>query len=172
MLLNRPSLHGFGRAAYDVVLRCSGIATDFHGYHGRSVDEERFVAWFLAGRPVGVRFDVGAYHGANARHLRRLSSESRIHAFAPYPKSFEILQSSTQFDTSMVLYDFAFEDGSTQASPDESAIKLFAANAMTHDVTVTTIDVFMAGHAIDRVQFLNIDTRVSTLPYCAVHASP
>jgi len=43
---------------------------------------------------------------------------------------------------------------------------------MTHDVTVTTIDVFMAGHAIDRVQFLNIDTRVSTLPYCAVHAPP
>ena len=172
MALNRPSMQWFAHAAYDFALRCNGIAINFHGRHGLTVGEERFIGAWLAGKPPGVLLDVGANHGAYARFMRRVSPNGRIYAFEPHPRTFEVLQRLTSADAGMVLvnkavsneagsiklYDFAFEDGSTQASLDEDAVKLFSADTVAHDVQATTIDEFMAAEKIARIQLLKIDT--------------
>lgn len=180
-LLNRPSLAWFAHGLYDFALRCNGIAINFHGRHGLTVGEERFAAAWLRpgasgaqltpGTP-GVLLDVGANHGAYTLYLRRLVPTARIYAFEPHPKTFTILQGRLGADAdvtllplavsdspgAMRLYDFADDDGSTQASLDEGAVRLFTGAVRSHDVTVTTIDAVMAEFAIERIRLLKIDT--------------
>ena len=172
LLLNRPSLQWFARAVYDFALRCNGIAINFSGRHQLTIGEERFIAARLADAPPGILFDIGANHGAYALYLRRVSPQSTIYAFEPHPRTFATLQARLADDPNirlfnlavsdvpgaLKLYDFASEDGSTQASLDPEAIRLFSTEMVAHDVTVTTIDAFMAEHAIARIDLLKIDT--------------
>ncbi len=172
LLLNRPSLQWFARAAYDFALRCNGIAINFRGRHGLTVGEERFARRYLARHPGGVLLDVGANNGTYTAFLRQVAPQARIYAFEPHPRTFAALQRRLAGDAhatpvnqavsdrpgTLTLYDFAAADGSTQASLDEDAVRLFSAETVAHDVVATTIDAFMAERGIAQVRLLKIDT--------------
>ena len=169
--LNRPSLQVLAEIAYDFVLRWNGFAIGFPGWHGLSHAEERFLSRRLPGIKDGVLFDVGANHGAYTRLLRRLSPESRIHAFEPHPKTFAALQQRaagprttlvnmavSESSGTMQLHDFAEADGSTQASLAQAAVGMFDHDTVSHTVEATTIDAYMAKAGIAAIDLLKIDT--------------
>ena len=145
LLLNRPSLGWFGNLVYDFALRCNGIAITFPGRHGLTRAEERFLARHQADFQDGILFDIGANGGAYARHLHQLAPNARIFAFEPHPRTFAALETNLR-DTpkihlinaavgespgKLVLYDFADNDGSTQASLNQAAVALFTADGGT-----------------------------------------
>ncbi len=116
-------------------------------------------------------FDIGANHGSYTRFLRELAPSARIHAFEPHPATFASLQRRTDgcgaslvnmavSDRSgtMQLYDFADEDGSTQASLGEASVAMFDANTVAWTVETTTLDEYMAQAGLERIDFLKIDT--------------
>ena len=171
-LLNRPSMAWFADFCYDFALRCSGIAVAFRGKHGLTVPEEKFLARSIGRLQVGVLLDVGANSGAYSRLLHRLAPGAKIIAFEPHPTTFAVLQRNlinfpeiTLINQAigdsvgqLILYDFEFSDGSTQASLSESAVALFSSDIVKHPVDCTTIDKFMVSSNIDRIAFLKIDT--------------
>ena len=170
-LLNRPSLSWFGRAAFDIALRCNGLAINFKGSQGLTVGEENFLRRHLEGRNEGVMFDVGANNGAYTSYLRKLVPAATIYAFEPHPLSFEYLRkATTDVKTILInqalsdkpgrmqLFDLAGHDGSTQASLSHDAVKLFSEGVVEHEVSVTTLDDFMDAQRIDRIDYLKIDT--------------
>ena len=170
--LNRPSLQWFAHAIYDFALRCNGIAINFPGRHGLTIGEERFASALLASAAGGVLLDVGANNGAYARFMHRVCPAARIYAFEPHPRTFATLQARTAEISGITpvnmavseaaghlkLYDFAADDGSTQASLDAGAVQLFGGETVAHEVAVTTIDGFMAEHGIAEIALLKIDT--------------
>jgi FkbM family methyltransferase len=169
--LNRPSLQSLAELAYDFALRWNGFAIGFQGRYGLSHAEERFLSRRLPAIKNGVLFDVGANHGSYTRFLRRLSPGSRIHAFEPHPKTFASLQQRaagplvtlvnmavSDRSGTVQLYDFAEDDGSTQASLAQASVGLFDPDTISHTVEATTIDAYMAQAGIDTIDFLKIDT--------------
>ena len=170
-VLNRPSLQRLAEAAYDFALRWNGVAINFPGRHGLGYAEERFLQRHLAAVGTGVLFDVGANAGSYTRVLRRFSPQSAIHAFEPHPRTFATLQQraagpgttlvnlalSDRAGT-MQLYDFANDDGSTQASLGEAAVGMFDPATVSHTVDVVTLDEYLARTGIERIDLLKIDT--------------
>lgn len=170
-LLNRPALHGFGRAAYDFALRCNGFAINFKGRQGLTVGEENFLRRHLAGRRGGVFMDIGANHGTHTIFLRSAVADATIHAFEPHPRSFVILQEQVAGPNivlinqavsdqpgEVTLYDFASNIGSTQASLSNEAVGLYTGAILSHTVSATTIDAYRGANGIERIDLLKIDT--------------
>ena len=58
----------------------------------------------------------------------------------------------------MILFDFAGDDGSTQASLSRDAVALFSNDIVEHSTQCTTFDQFIEEHGIDTVTLLKIDT--------------
>ncbi len=172
LVLNRPALQWFAHAAYDFALRCNGVAINFHGRHGLTMGEENFVRARLRGSQAGMLLDVGANNGTYTLYLRHICPHAVIYAFEPHPRTFATLCSRIAGDPAirplnlavsaesgrLKLYDFAAEDGSTQASLDKEAVHLFSSETVAHDVAVTTIDSFMVEHDIQTIDLLKIDT--------------
>jgi len=158
LLLNRPSMTWFGDLVYDFALRCNGIAITFSGKHGLTRAEEHFLGRIKDRLQDGVLLDVGANHGAYARFLKQLAPTARVIAFEPHPATFAYLQKSMVDLPSvelvnkavgieagqLILYDFAHDDGSTQASLSEAAVGLYSPETVQHAVDCTTIDEFMS----------------------------
>ncbi len=170
-VLNRPSLQFLAEAAYDFVLRWNGFAIGFQGRHGVSCAEERFLSRRMPAIGDGVLFDVGANHGSYTKFLNRVSPRSRIHAFEPHPTTFASLQrraagplvtlvnmAVSDSSGTMQLYDFADDDGSTQASLAHASVGMFDPSTVSHTVETTTLDAYMAKAEIDVIDFLKIDT--------------
>ena len=170
--LNRPAFKWLTHAIYDFALRSNGIAINFPGSHGLTFGEEQFILRRLKSAPSGVFFDVGANHGAYSRYLLSVSPGSRVYAFEPHPRTFNCLrenlcnEANVRLVNSAVaesagkfkLYDFENGDGSTQASLDQETIKMFSDQTTSYDVSVITIDEFMAEEGIEKVDLLKIDT--------------
>ena len=170
-LLNRPSLRWLAEAAYDVALRWNGFAIGFKGKHGLTLAEEAFLKGLLPTLERGTLLDVGANHGSYARFLHQLRPDLPVIAFEPHPTSYALLVQNAKLtnvelvnlalsdvDGSVRLYDFASDDGSTQASLSRDAVALFNVNVVEHEVTCTTLDQFAAVRGLDRIAFLKIDT--------------
>ena len=172
LILNRPSFTWLAHAMYDFALRCNGVAINFPGRYGLTAGEEKFLACALRGMAGGVMLDVGANSGAYARHMHRLCPDAHIYAFEPHPRTFEILKDLVSGIPSITavnlavsdtpglvhLYDFANNDGSTQASLSENTVKFFDNETVAHEVKVTTIDEFMVDKNITHIALLKIDT--------------
>ncbi|WP_149537757.1 FkbM family methyltransferase [Siccirubricoccus phaeus] len=170
LLLNRPRFAGFGRLAYDFALRCNGLAINFPGPGGLSRAEDAFLRRLAPQLRDGVIFDVGANEGAYARRLAALLPQARILAFEPHPRTAARLRGRVPANVevveqavgaaagSVVLHDFAGEDGSTQASLDPGAIRLYGGEPTRFEVACTTIDDILAARGIERVAFLKVDT--------------
>ena len=170
--VNRPSLAWLGRAAFDLALRLNGAGINYRGRHGLTAGEERFLGRLLDASEAGALVDVGANAGAYAARLATLCPRSRVFAFEPHPATFLRLAEATRrlapvrairsavgrAEGTARLFDFADGDGSTQASLTEAAIGLFGAQAVGHDVEVTTIDAFMRKRGLGSLRLLKIDT--------------
>lgn len=170
-LLNRPSAAGISRALYDVALRCNGIAINYKGRHGLTLPEERFLARIAPSLKGGTVLDVGANTGSYALELRRLAPQARIIAFEPHPRTFATLTRRLEgsgIETqklalgdiagSMKLYDFAGDDGSTQASLSRASVGLYTREVVEHEIVCETLDNFLDNHDIAMVDFLKVDT--------------
>ena len=171
ILLNRPSLQWLAEAAYDVALRWNGFAIGFKGKHGLTHAEEAFLKHLLPTLERGILLDVGANHGSYARFLHQLRPDLPVIAFEPHPRSYALLLQNAKLENvelvnlalsdvagSVHLYDFASDDGSTQASLSRDAVALFDANVVEHEVGCTTLDQFAAVRGLDRIAFLKVDT--------------
>ncbi len=162
----------FGDLVYDFALRCNGIAITFGGNEGLTRAEEHFLYRHSDRLKQGVLMDVGANHGAYALLLHKLAPAARVIAFEPHPVSFALLRdrlaskpavepiNKALGDQSgqLKLYDFRFDDGSTQASLNASAVAFYSDDIVEHVVDCTTIDEFMAEAGITHIDFLKIDT--------------
>ena len=170
-VLNRPAFQAFNEAAYDFALRCNGIAINFKGRHGLTAGEENFLRRYVPNIAGGVLLDVGANQGAYTRFLHALAPHSPVYAFEPHPQTFRQLQAATILPNVMLLnqalgeqegcvslFDQAADDGSTQASLSRAAVGLFTPDIVEHQVSCTTLDVFLAQQGISDVALLKIDT--------------
>lgn len=169
--LNRPGAAVLSRAIYDFALRCNGIAINFPGRHGLNSAEERFLRRVAPALQDGVLLDVGANRGCYAAYLRQLAPNSTIYAFEPHPATFArmaerlsgarvhtVRQALSDHAGATQLFDFAAEDGSTQASLSRAAVEIFDSGVVGHEVTSTTLDDFLDAERIEKVAFLKIDT--------------
>lgn len=170
-LVNRPGAAWFGRALYELALRCNGIAIGYPGRHGLTRGEEAFLRRLAPRLQGGVLLDVGANHGFYTDHLRRLAPGASIHAFEPHPLTFARLAARMdQAGVKLVqaalgesvgegeLFDFAARDGSTQASLSREAVALYDAAITAHRIACTTLDAYLATEGIGVVDLLKIDT--------------
>jgi len=171
-LINRPGLHVFAKLLYDFALRCNGIGIAFPGQHGLTRSEENFLRRVAPSLKKATIFDVGANVGAYASLLKDLVPDCTIYAFEPHPttfaklqrvaeaKGFTAIQKAASDTTGFAqLYDFATQDGSTQASLDRETIS-FQDNAPTvrHDVASVRLDEFADEYQIQKIDLLKIDT--------------
>jgi FkbM family methyltransferase len=171
LLLNRPAMDWFGRAAYDFALRCNGVAINFKGEYGLTAGEAALLRRRGKSFGDGVVLDVGANTGSYALALTRFAPDARIFSFEPHPRTFALLRArlagtgvqalnlaladkAGQLD----LHDFADADGSTQASLSHDAVTLYGTRTVAHRVEVATLDGFLSDRGIERVAFLKIDT--------------
>jgi len=171
-VINRPCLRMVGQLLYDFSLRCNGIGIAFPGTQGLTKSEEKFLRRIAPTLRKATILDVGANHGAYASLLKDLVPDSVIYAFEPHPGTFSVLQQKAAqkgfiamqlavSDTAgpMRLYDFADQDGSTQASLDENTIS-FQNNSevVSHAVQSTILDNFAQEFQIGTIDLLKIDT--------------
>jgi FkbM family methyltransferase len=170
-ILNRPRFRRLAEITYDIALRMNGFAIGFRGKHGLTHPEEAFLRNYLPKLKSGALLDVGANHGTYARFLSRIRPDLRILAFEPHPKSFKLLQGNANRDNVelfnlalsdtggvMKLYDFAQQDGSTQASLSQEAVRLFDANTIEYEIRCFTLDDFADKHGLNHIAFLKVDT--------------
>ena len=169
--LNRPALAWLNNAFYDFALRCNGIAINFKGGHGLSVGEENFLKRHLKPGDTGVLLDVGANSGMYTLFMHSLAPKACIFSFEPHPKTFKLLQGNATLPNvtlvneamgatsgTMMLFDMAADDGSTQASLSRDAVALFSADVVEHPTRCTTLDEFIQERGIDAITLLKIDT--------------
>lgn len=172
-LLNRPALAGVNRLLLEFALRCNGVGNNLETAAGLTHAEERFLRRHAAPRlRQGVVLDVGANIGGYARFLRGLDAEVPLIAFEPHPSTWRRLRSEVEglgvealnlavgaAAGDATLYDFADQDGSTQASLDPEVIRLHGGGEpVAHAVRCVTLDGFAAERGIERISLLKIDT--------------
>jgi FkbM family methyltransferase len=169
--LNRPIFRRYNEACFNIALRLNGFAIGFRGRYGLTYPEEAFLQQFLPKVKSGVILDVGANHGTYSRFVSRLRPDLELLAFEPHPRSFSLLQQNTSrqnvslfnlalSDQSgpMRIFDFASEDGSTQASLSKEAVQFFEADTVEYEINCTTLDEFCEMQRIGHIAFLKIDT--------------
>jgi FkbM family methyltransferase len=128
--------------------------------------------------PNAVLFDVGANEGAYSRALRTVFSDAAIFAFEPNPRAFKRLQSlaaATKVESVMAalgaepgrseIFDYSADASSQHAS---FFREVFTDLHRHNDVCaipieVITLDNFCRERAINRIDFLKIDTEGNEL---------
>jgi len=122
-------------------------------------------------RPIDVIFDVGANHGLMTQYFRRHFPEARIHCFEPNPFLYASLQQSFAPDKRIVVVPKALADAPGTAdfycrendllsslSPITPTTRKFPSAASKIEVTVSTVDEYVANAAITKLALIKIDT--------------
>jgi len=123
----------------------------------------------------GIVLDVGANIGNYSAALHQANPMLEILAFEPHPRTFEVLKRNTLSNSQIRCFPFGFgqeqgthalfdhgdEEGTEHASLHQGAL-LHAGyrqeETQTVQITLDTIDHFLASQGIDKVLFLKIDT--------------
>jgi FkbM family methyltransferase len=120
--------------------------------------ENNFLHYELEHINDGIVLDVGANVGGYCSAIRELYKDCTIYAFEPHPKTYNQLEKNTKnfnikslnlgvgaSDGTLVLYDYASNDGSQHASLYKGVIeKIHNRQAVEHSVKVIAIDDFIA----------------------------
>ena len=156
-LIYRMSLHGLGILNYKTDVQ-SG--------------EDYFLRHELNRINDGVVLDVGANIGDYCSFLKRVNQTCNIYAFEPHPTTYRLLVENTESlgiktfnvgvgasEGSLVLYDYASNDGSEHASLHKGVIEqIHKGLAIEHAVKVISLDRFILQQGLGKIALLKIDT--------------
>jgi len=120
----------------------------------------------------GVVLDVGANVGNYCSTLNREYPSCNIYAFEPHPTTYRRLLKNTASsgikvfnvaigsrEGSLVLYDYASNDGSEHASVHKGVIdQIHKSRSIKHKVKVISLDDFAIQQEINKIALLKIDT--------------
>ena len=140
--------------------------------------EQSFLKNYLSGKN-GVVIDVGANEGNYSAEVLAYNSNVNVYAFEPHPVIYQRLSEkfngmsriktvnkglsdNTGF---LELYDYENKDGSSHASLFPEVITEIhgAAKAVSHKVSLTTLNDFIKENSIDMIALLKIDTEGNEL---------
>jgi len=171
----RRCLYRFNKLLFDLAVRGMGL---FNFENDRVNGESCFFRNFLTGRE-GLRIlDAGANSGQYSARVRSCCPDAIIHAFEPHPATFKQLKSEAErlgFEAinqglsdipgSMQLFDRLGETaGSEHATLYRQVIEEIHGTGVTvFDVSITTIDDFLAERGIRQIDLLKIDTEGNEL---------
>lgn len=169
LLFARKILFRLNKLIYMMSLRGMGVLNYENNSHS---GENNFLHYELEHINDGIVLDVGANLGGYCSAIRELYKDCTIYAFEPHPKTYNQLEKNTKnfnikslnlgvgaSDGTLVLYDYASNDGSQHASLYKGVIeKIHNRQAVEHSVKVIAIDDFIAEKEIKKVYLLKIDT--------------
>lgn len=165
----RPAFYKFNRLLYILSLHGMGV---LNFETNRLSGEDWFLRRLTKHLPRLIALDVGANEGIYANTLKMLAPDATVFAFEPHPLTFSRLQISAAqhaytainqacSDTAgpLRLYDHAeSKTGSQHASAYCDVIEGFhGSTAHAWDVVATTVDDFVAEHALRTIHLLKID---------------
>lgn len=170
-LFGRKVLYAWNQRLLNIAVRGMGVGNPTTDLIGPA--EDRFLRTVAARGNLNV-FDVGAYVGEYATHLRRLCPSARIWSFEPHPGSYKQLSAVAANEGftavnlglsdspgSLHLYDYTGPTGamgSSHASVHAGVIEgVHSAVAVGVKVDVTTVDNFMESQNILRLNLLKVD---------------
>lgn len=119
-----------------------------------------------SGLPVELEtiFDVGAHVGQSALSFSRLFPRATIWSFEPFAEPFGELERVTA-ERSVRCFQLAFgaTPGTVSISPasqssDSSLVVPAASSGPPEEIRITTLDLFAEEHAVERIDFLKVDT--------------
>jgi FkbM family methyltransferase len=161
--LHRLALSGLG------VLNCKSTAVS---------GEKAFLRKYLKNKK-GVVIDVGANQGNYSIEALGFNPSIQIYAFEPHPITFNVLISKVEKRPNIVpvnmgmsaspgklqLFDYPTKDGSSHASLFQDVITELhgAGSAVSHEVSLTTLDNFVSSQDILEIALLKIDTEGNEL---------
>jgi len=123
-------------------------------------------------------FDIGAHVGGYSKIITEINPNTKIYAFEPHPKAFEVLKNNlknnkitfvnmaiSDFDGKASLYDYNISTASSHANLHQGAIeKIYQSQSVVSaEVNVTTLDEYIYSHKIDNIDLLKIDTEGSEI---------
>jgi len=125
---------------------------------------------FLPSDAAPLIIDVGGHIGDSVALFKKAFPSSMIHSFEPSPQSFEKLKQNTARDSEVFLWNCAMGAVAgkktllqNESSGMSSFLQLgeFGWGQIEKEsiVDVTTLDSFLAGHGIERVDILKSDTQ-------------
>lgn len=165
----RVIFYKFNKFLYGLSLRGLGILN----YESDKLSgEEYFIEHHLPTNKSGVVLDVGANIGKYSKLVRKTNKYIDIYAFEPHPVTYQSLaRNMISVDVrtynmgigakegSLTLYDYAEEDGSSHASLYKDVIeKIHRKSSVAHEISIISLDNFVADNKIDGVSLLKIDT--------------
>lgn len=169
--LRRRGLYAVNRWLFRTALHGLGF-NNWKTLHesGESWVIRRVLVKLALGSPP-VFFDVGANSGDYSKLLLENFPQATLHAFEPHPRTFQTLTQNVgtkvnchplalgaEKGTSN-LYDRGGNDGGIRASLSKEALEAVQSKPLTaYPVTVSTVDDFLRGQNIQRIDFMKIDT--------------
>jgi len=163
----RKQFYKFNRFLYELGLRGLGIRNHETDY----LSGEKYFLSLLRNSDPLVVIDVGANIGGYSENIKKANPKARIYAIEPQPGNFDRLAASARewgYDAintalgdqegRLKLYDYADSDGSQHASLYKDVIEdIHNSEAISHEVDVQTLDVFVKENGIAAVDLLKID---------------
>jgi FkbM family methyltransferase len=106
-----------------------------------------------------IVFDIGANVGNTVRSFLDACPSAQIYAFEPAADTHRILATRYRQESRVTTYDVGLSDTAGQSRIDLN-VRHFLRQIGEHGtpVEITTIDEFCAVHAIDRIDYLKVDT--------------
>jgi FkbM family methyltransferase len=119
------------------------------------------IAYYLAGRSLGVAFDIGAHRGETANTLRQTFPGVHVHSFEPLPENFAALKAATS-PAAVTAVNAAVTDtaGTIELALGETSQRasVHGADGPKLEVKALTVDGYLAANHISHVDLLKIDT--------------
>lgn len=135
--------------------------------------ESHFIKKQIGSLSSPTILDVGANQGDFVGICLKINPSGKIYAFEPHPRNYEVLvhryqnidnviaiHSAMGGETgSIELFDYEEKDGSSHASVYKDVIEqIHHTKAVSHNVSMTTVDQFVYENQISRIDLLKIDT--------------
>lgn len=173
-LFLRKALYRFNLALHKLSMRGIGLLN----HESSELSGENFLIRRLTrGKRDLVVFDVGANAGAYSASVKALCPSAHVVAFEPHPRVFAHLKSDADktgyfaFNTACgdkngqsIIYDYVGHGGSGHGSLYKGVIEdLHHGVAAPLTIDTVTLDSFVAGRGLNKIDLLKIDTEGSEL---------
>lgn len=124
-----------------------------------------------------IIFDIGANLGQSSLAYRQTLPGTTIHAFEPFPDTFNRLKDAVEREKNIFAHNLALSDSSgtlTMSAVCDARMYRIADVGARNGVLIksTTVEEFCSKHEIDHVDFMKIDTEghdLAVLQGCGVH---